>query len=154
MNGSPGGAAQAVAQAWTASEEGFYEAALVGDPTLPSYVRWLVPGGPVYRHAIAFLTSLAVQGLVGPEHWRIGLVHVVAVGRRYARLEACSWDPGSRFKTSGRPAPTSLGGGASYTAYRAILLNEHGRWLVWQTATATVQNLNEESPCMHFGGGA
>ncbi len=151
---SPALEAQAVARAWTASEEGFYAAALADDPTLPAYVRWLVPNGPVYQHAIAFLTSLAVEGLVGPAHWRVGNVHVLSVGHRFARLEACSWDPGSLFKASGHPAPASLGGGASYTAYRSVLLYERGRWLVWQTATATVQNLNEESPCIHFEGGS
>jgi hypothetical protein len=127
----------------------FYEAALAGNPQDPALLDTLAAGGPVYTHSIGYLTGLVTQGAIGPARWRVGNAETLSMTATRATVSGCSWDPGSRMKRSGAPAPPALGGGAGYTATRAVLVRQGGRWRVLQAATTQVVPA-EAGPCHGF----
>jgi len=140
----------AAERAWADSKNAFYEAALIGDPEYPPLLATLVRGGPVYVHSIAYLTGLVSDGLRGPPTWRVGNARVVQSTGTRARVEGCLFDTGSVWKSSGAPAPASLGGGAGLTASNALLVLESGRWLVLEDAVSAVSSPKEPGPCHGF----
>lgn len=140
----------AVETAWANSKTAFYRAALLGDPEYPPLLATLVPGGPVEVHSIAYLTGLASAGIRGPPTWRVGNGHVVNVTATRARVEGCLFDTGSVWKSTGRPAPASLGGGAGLAASDATLVFEGEKWLVLADDVSAVSSAKELGPCHGF----
>lgn len=147
---SPAARLIAVETAWANSKAAFYRAALLGDPQYPPLLGTLVPGGPVEVHSIAYLSALVAAGLRGPPTWRVGNEHVISVTATSARVEGCLFDTGSVWKSTGGPAPPSLGGGAGLTASDATLVLEGGRWLVLADDVSTVTSPKEPGPCHGF----
>lgn len=127
----------------------FYEAALGARPEDPAFVRTLVAGGPLYTHAVAYLTELATAGVRGPSTWRVGRAAAKDVTTSSATVTGCSFDTGSRLGSSGRPAPAALGGGAGYTATTAFLVWSQSRWLVLRARSSQVRP-SQEGPCRGF----
>jgi hypothetical protein len=140
----------AVDRAWANSKTQFYEAALHDEPEYRAFLSTLVAGGPVYTHSIAYLSGLATEGLVGPKSWRLGNEGVVSLTATRARVDGCLWDTGSVWKASHQPAPASLGGGSGFAASHALLVLEHGRWLVLQDSVTAVTSNKEAGPCHGF----
>jgi len=136
--------------AWASSKMAFYRAALLDDPQYPALLATLVPGGAVEVHSIAYLTGLASAGVRGPPTWRVGNGRVVSIGTTRARVEGCLFDTGSVLKSTGAPAPPSLGGGAGLTASDAILVLEDSRWLVLSDDVKAVSSSKEPGPCRGF----
>ena len=142
--------AVAIETAWANSKGAYYRAALTGNPRYPPLLATLVRGGPVYVHTIAYLSALVSMGVRGPPRWRIGNEHVVSIGAGQARLEGCLFDTGSVWRSTGVPAPPSLGGGAGLTASDATLVLEGGRWLVLSDEVSAVSSPKEPGPCHGF----
>jgi hypothetical protein len=140
----------AVETAWASSKAAFYKAALLGDPQYPPLLDTLVPGGPVEVHSIAYLSGLATAGVRGPPTWRIGDGHVVSATATRARVEGCLFDTGSVWRSTGQPAPGSLGGGTGLTASDATLVFEGGKWLVLDDDVSAVSSSKEPGPCHGF----
>jgi hypothetical protein len=140
----------AVEAAWARSKNAFYQAALAGDPQYPMFLASLVRGGPVFVHSISYLTALASAGIRGPPKWRIGNERVVSLGASRAHVEGCLFDTGSVWKSTGAPAPASLGGGAGLTASDATLVLEGGTWLVLADHVSSVSSPKEAGPCHGF----
>lgn len=136
-------------KAWAASKVAFYRAAQIGNPEYPALLATLVPGGPVEVHSIAYLTALASAGVRGPPTWRIGNARVVSITATRARVAGCLFDTGSVWKSTGAPAPASLGGGAGLTVSDATLELEGGTWRVL-TDDVAVASPKEAGPCHGF----
>jgi hypothetical protein len=136
--------------AWATSKTAFYRAALLGNPEYPPLLATLAPGGPVEVHSIAYLTGLASAGVRGPPTWRVGNGHVVSITAARARVEGCLFDTGSVWRSTGQPAPASLGGGAGLTASDATLVLEGGTWLVLTDDVSAVSSSKEPGPCHGF----
>jgi len=143
-------AEMAVEEAWANAKNAFYRAAFTDDPRAPSLLATLVRGGPVYVHSIAYLSALASAGVRGPPTWRIGNERVVHLTATRARVEGCLFDRGSVWRSTGAPAPASLGGGAGFTASDATLVLEGGRWLVLADHVTAVATPKEPGPCHGF----
>lgn len=141
---------KAVVAVWTRSKTAFYEAALHDEPDYPALLDTLVTSGAVYAHSIAYLSALAAEGLVGPGTWRVGNARVVHMTRTRAEVQGCLWDSGSVWKASGSPAPAALGGGSGYTASDALMVLEHGRWLILEDSVSAVKSNKEPGPCHGF----
>jgi len=136
--------------AWASSKTAFYKAALLGDPQYAPLLDTLVPGGPVELHSIAYLSGLVTEGVRGPPTWHVGDGRVVSVTVTRARVDGCLYDTGSVWKSTGTPAPASLGGGAGLTASDATLVFEGGRWLVLDDDVSAVSSPKERGPCHGF----
>jgi hypothetical protein len=147
---SPAARLIAVETAWAKSKVAFYRAALLGDPQYPPLLATLVLGGPVELHSIAYLSALVTAGVRGPPTWRVGNERVISVRATSARVEGCLFDTGSVWKSTGEPAPPSLGGGAGLTASDATLVFEGGRWLVLTDDVSAVSSPKEPGPCHGF----
>jgi type IV pilus biogenesis protein CpaD/CtpE len=141
---------QAIASAWTAEVNAFYQAAERGDATYAPLEATLVRGGPVAVHTLAFLSEQDAMGIVGPSTWRVGNVRIVAVSAGSARVEGCSYDPGSHYKTTGGTPPADLGGGAGYTGYVTTMELIAGHWLVDSSVTSSPSTPQVVGPCQGF----
>lgn len=150
LPGSQASLRLAVTRAWARSKDEFYEAALRDQPEYQPFLATLVPGGPVYTHSIAYLSTLASEGVAGPSRWRVGNAFVVSLGKRVARVEGCLWDAGSIWESSRLPAPASFGGGPGFTASDALLVLRGGTWLVLDDAVVSVRSVKEAGPCHGF----
>jgi hypothetical protein len=139
-----------VERAWASAKTAFYRAALLGVPQYAPLLDTLVPGGPVEVHSIAYLSALVTAGVRGPLTWRVGNGRVVSLTAGRARVEGCLFDTGSVWKSTGKPAPASLGGGAGLTASDATLVLERGRWLVLTDDVSAVSSPKEPGPCRGF----
>lgn len=141
---------QAVAAAWEASFNAFYEAAENDDPNSPTLLATLYPDSPEFRQESGFLGSIALAGVVGPSSWRIGNVLVLSMARTQALVSACSYDAGTHYRSTGAEAPSDLGGGAGLTAYRTTLRRQGTTWLVYQTNVTFPKATTETGPCHGF----
>lgn len=149
-NVSSQGVRLAVLRAWTDSKTQFYEAALHDEPDYGPFLSTLVPGGPVYVHSVAYLSGLVTEGLVGPPNWRVGNARVVSLTATRARVDGCLWDTGSVWRASHQAAPASFGGGSGFAASHALLLLEHGKWLILQDSVTAMRSDKEPGPCKGF----
>jgi hypothetical protein len=139
-----------VEKAWLASINDFYLASELGSPNFSSLDATLLPGSPEFSQEIAFISAQVASGVVGPSTWRIGHVAVVTLVGNVAVVTACSYDPGSHFRSTGRPAPASLGGGAGLTAYVSHLEDVAGRWLLYVTDASEPLPTSKAGPCFGF----
>lgn len=140
----------AIVAAWTASEEAFYRAGQLGDASYPPLAASFAPGSPAEPRTVAWLEALESAGIVAPSAHRIGGARVQSVRGATAYLTGCTYDSGAVYRSSGDPAPSDLGGGAGYTASRAVLRLVAGHWLVWSDRTTTVSSSKERGPCHGF----
>jgi hypothetical protein len=139
-----------VEKAWLASINDFYRASELGSTNLSILDATLVPGSRELAQETGFISLQVVSGVVGPSAWRIGSVRVASLTGDTAAVTACSYDPGSHFRSSGYPAPPPLGGGAGLTAYVAHLRDVAGRWLLYATGTSAPTSTSEVGPCFGF----
>jgi hypothetical protein len=144
------GADARVEGAWVASINDFYLASELGSTNLSRLDATLVPGGLALAQERAFISAQVVSGVVGPSAWRIGGVRVVSLVGEGAVVTGCSYDPGSHFRSTGRPAPPSLGGGAGLTSYVSRLEDVAGKWLLDATETSEPVSTTVEGPCRGF----
>jgi len=140
----------AVERAWVASINDFYRASELGSTNLSSLDATLLPGSLEVAQETGFISAQVASGVVGPSTWRIGNVRVVSLAGDAAVITACSYDPGSHFRATGRPAPASLGGGARLTAYVSHLEDVAGRWLLYATDASEPMSASEAGPCLGF----
>ncbi len=141
---------QAVASAWESGLVAFYEASERDDPTYPPFVNSVVRGSQQQIEAGAFILSQGTAGVVGPSTWRIGDAKVVSLHGTTATVNGCSYDPGSHYKAGVGTPPTSLGGGAGYTAYVTTMRLVDGRWKADDTVTSSPTSTQEAGPCHGF----
>ena len=128
--------AASVLSAWTAEMEAFYTASALGDLSSRRLGLGVVPGSPADDRMISYLSAQAASGVVGPSTWHIGRARVVSLGRSTAVVAACSYDPGSHFRSGDIAAPGGLGGGAALTAYLADMAEVKGSWRLERTMTS------------------
>ena len=149
--GAPAGpAVQAVLSAWKAEIQAFYVASVLGDPSYRLLGLGVIPGSPEDDQMISYLSAQAASGVVGPSTWRIGNMRVVSLGRSNAVVTACSYDPGSHFRSGDLAAPAALGGGAGLTAYITDMAEMKGSWKLERSATSAEQSPSSPGPCHRF----
>lgn len=144
------GAGGSPSAAWVASINAFYRASSAGTSDLTALDATLLPGSAELNQENGFISSQELSGVVGPSTWRIGNVHVDWISGALAEVSACSFDPGSHYKSSGKQAPVSLGGGAGLTAYVAHLRLEAGKWLLYATQVSVPSSTTAAGPCHAF----
>ena len=105
---------------------------------------------------ISYLSAQAASGVVGPSTWRIGNMRVVSLGRSNAVVTACSYDPGSHFRSGDLAAPAALGGGAGLPAYITDMAEMKGSWKLERSVTSAEQSSSSPvlvpalgEPCDH-----
>ena len=147
---SAGWAARTVLSAWKAEMEAFYTASVLGDPSYRPLGLGVVPGSPQDDQMISYLSAQAASGVVGPSTWDIGNVHVVSLGRTSAVVTACSYDPGSRFRSGDLAAPPALGGGAGLTAYITDMTEVGPSWKLERSETFAEPDASLPGPCHRF----
>ena len=149
--GAPAGTAvQAVLSAWKAEIQAFYVASVLGDPSYRLLGLGVIPGSPEDDQMISYLSAQAASGVVGPSTWHIGNMRVVSLGRSNAVVTACSYDPGSHFRSGDLAAPAALGGGAGLTAYITDMAEMKGSWKLERSATSAEQSPSSPGPCHRF----
>jgi len=154
-NSPPAGTAAedaVIAKAWLAEQAAFYRASESEEPSYEPFLERLVRFGPVYDHALSYLSAQADAGVVGPSTWRVGSATVVSISGNRAILTGCAYDPGSHYRSSDRAAPLSLGGGAGLTASYVTLERIGGRWLVYSSADSSPRSAAVPGPCRGFQG--
>ena len=142
--------AAAAAAAWRAEATAYYRASADDDPSSPALTHRLVAGSPAAEQVAAFLTAQASSGVVGPATWQLGAARVVRLAAGEATVTGCSYDTGSRLRSSGAAAPASLGGGAGLTAYVAELREVGPTWLVDRSVTSAAASRSVPGPCHGF----
>ena len=147
---SAGWAVRAVLSAWKAEMEAFYTASALGDPSYRPLGLGVVPGSPQDDQMISYLSAQAASGVVGPSTWDIGDMHVVSLGRTSAVVRACSYDPGSRFRSGDLAAPAGLGGGAGLTAYITDMTEVGRSWKLERSETFAEPDASSPGPCHRF----
>ncbi|MGO9299347.1 MAG: hypothetical protein ACLP1E_08595 [Acidimicrobiales bacterium] len=130
--------------------EAFYTASALGDPSYRPLGLGVVPGSPQDDQMISYLSAQAASGVVGPSTWDIGNVHVVSLGRTSAVVTACSYDPGSRFRSGDLAAPPALGGGAGLTAYITDMTEVGPSWKLERSETFAEPDASLPGPCHRF----
>lgn len=135
---------------WLLSERAFYRAGQLGEPDYGPLVSSFAPSSPALESIVSFLITLEVAGVVAPSSYRLGAGRLLFEDGHEATVTGCSYDTGSRYRSSRLPAPASLGGGAGFTAYQVRLLLRGGRWLVWSIASRAVSSDREPGPCEGF----
>jgi hypothetical protein len=140
----------AVASAWQVEIEDFYIAGELGEPNYPPLLASWVPGGPVAVHAHAYLAQQSAMGIVGPSTWRIGDVRVLGGTSQVQAVEGCSYDPGSYYRATRKPAPAALGGGPGLTGYDTTMDLVDGRWVVDDTIVSSPASPAAPGPCHGF----
>lgn len=136
--------------AWLSSERAFYRAGQLGEPDYPPLLASFATSSPALRGVVSFLSALQAAGVAAPSHYRLRATRLLDETPQSARLTGCSYDSGAVYRSSGRAAPASLGGGAGLTSYRVKLLWTGGRWLVWSAIPAAVSSSALPGPCHGF----
>ena len=147
---SAGWAARTVLSAWKAEMEAFYTASALGNPSYRPLGLGVVPGSPQDDQMISYLSAQAASGVVGPSTWDIGNMHVVSLGRTSAVVTACSYDPGSRFRSGDLAAPAALGGGAGLTVYITDMTELGPSWKLERSETFAEPDASSPGPCHRF----
>ena len=147
---SAGWAARTVLSAWKAEMEAFYTASALGNPSYRPLGLGVVPGSPQDDQMISYLSAQAASGVVGPSTWDIGNMHVVSLGRTSAVVTACSYDPGSRFRSGDLAAPAALGGGAGLTVYITDMTELEPSWKLERSETFAEPDASSPGPCHRF----
>ena len=140
----------AVLSAWKAEMEAFYTASAVGGLSYRSLGAGVVPGSPEDDQVLSYLSAQAASGVVGPSTWRIANMRVVSLGRSSAVVTACSYDPGSHFRSGDIAAPAWLGGGAGITAYTTDMTEVRSSWKLERSVTAPQPDAFLPGPCYGF----
>ncbi len=140
----------AVLSAWKAEIEAFYTASALGDLSDRVLDLGVVPGSPEDDQMISYLSAQVASGVVGPSTWHIGSMRVVSLRRSNAVITACSYDPGSHFRSGGLAAPAALGGGAGLTAYVADMTEVSGSWKLERSMTSAQPDSSSTGPCHRF----
>jgi hypothetical protein len=139
-----------VLSAWKAEMEAFYTASALGNPSYRPLGLGVVPGSPQDDQMISYLSAQAASGVVGPSTWDIGNMHVVSLGRTSAVVTACSYDPGSRFRSGDLAAPAALGGGAGLTVYITDMTELGPSWKLERSETFAEPDASSPGPCHRF----
>jgi len=127
--------------------EAFYVASLHGDVWSRRLGRGVVAGSPADEAMLSFLSAQAASGVAGPSTWRIGKARVVSLGRSRAVVAACSYDPGSHFRSGHLAAPGDLGGGAALTAYLSDMTEVRVSWRLERTVTSDLADFAGPGAC-------
>ena len=142
----------AVLSAWRAEMDAFYAASARGDVSSRELLGLgVVSGSPEDEQMVSYLSAQGASGVVGTSSWRFGNMRVVSLGSSKAVVTACSYDTGSHLRSSGLPAPASLGGGAGFSAYSSEMVETGGAWRLDRSVTSPVANASSAGPCHRFG---
>jgi hypothetical protein len=144
------GERELVKQAWIAAVDAFYLASSKDDARSPGLVATLAPAGPDYTQETTYIAAQSVSGVAGPSTWQVGGVVVESLTASRAMVSGCSFDRGSHYRSSGLPAPPSLGGSPGLTGYLATMEQVNGRWLLFATQVSAPANTQEAGPCHDF----
>ena len=127
--------------------EAFYAASLHGTGWSRRLSLGVVAGSPQDEAMISFLSAQTASGVVGPSKWRLGKERLVSLDRSRAVVAACSYDPGSHFRSGHLAAPSGLGGGAALTAYLSDMTDVRGSWRLERTATSDLTGVVRPGAC-------
>ena len=147
--GSGGSVATAVLSSWESAQQTLYgylqapwqqdRANLVAGQTAatlwPNLANYFVD--PALKSEQTFLVGVKMGELNGPTSFDLGTPKVSALTGSMATVTGCVYDSGTTTST-GKPGPTSLGGGAgSYSGTWTVQLTG-GSWKIASYRTATV----------------
>ena len=141
----------AVLTAWKTEMEAFYTASALDDPSYRPLSLGVVPGSPADDQMVSYLAAQAASGVVGSSTWRIGNMRVASLSQSSAVVSACSYDPGSHFRSRGLAAPAALGGGAGLTSYTTDMTEVKGSWKVERSVTSAEPSVSSPGSCRWFG---